>query len=66
MITRVITPWREVTSLTTPVSTIGFFIEIMFVLKVIKSNFKGSYDKQNLTLVVISYKVYETSQRLVS
>ena len=31
-----------------------------------KSHFRGSYDKQNLTLVVISYKIYETCQRLVS
>ena len=28
--------------------------------------FKWSYDKQNLTLVVISYEIYETRQRLVS
>ena len=35
-------------------------------LKVIKSRFKGSYDKQNLTLVVISYEIYETRRRLVS
>ena len=31
-----------------------------------KNSFKGSYDKQNLTLVVISYEIYETRQRLVS
>ena len=44
----------------------AFLIEIMLHLKVIKSHFKGSYDKQNLTLVVISYEIYETRQRLVS
>ena len=53
MTTRVITLWLEdVTSLTTSVSTMCFLIEIMFVLKAIKYNFKGSYEKQNLTLVV--------------
>ena len=31
----------------------AFLIEIMIILKAIKSHFKGSYDKQNLTLVVI-------------
>ena len=35
----------------------GFLIEIMIILKVIKSPLKGSYDKQNLTLVVISYEM---------
>ena len=40
--------------------------DTMFVLKAIKSNFKGSYDKQNLTRVVISYEIYETRQSLVS
>ena len=50
MTTCVITLWREnVTSLTTSVSTMRFLIEIMFILKAIKSHFKGSYDKQNLT-----------------
>ena len=65
--TRVITLWRErVTILTTSVSTMHFRIEIMFILKAIKSHFKGSYDKQNLTHVVISYEIYETHRRLVS
>ena len=31
-----------------------------------KIQFKGSYDKQNLTLVVILYEIYETRQRLIS
>ena len=67
MTTRVITLWRvHLTSLTTSMSTICFLIEIMFILKKINSNSKGSYDKQNFTLVVISYEIYETRQRLVS
>ena len=44
----------------------AFLIEIIFILKAIKSYFKGSYDKQNLTLVVISYEIYKTRRRLVS
>ena len=43
-----------------------FLIEIIFMLKAIRAHFKGSYDKQNLTLVVISYEIYETRRRLVS
>ena len=31
----------------------------------IKSHCKGSYDKQNLTFVIISYEIYETRRRLV-
>ena len=65
--TRIITLWCEpVTSLTASMSTTHFLNEIMFILNVIKSHFKGSYDKQNLTLVVVSYEIYETCQRLVS
>ena len=30
-------------------------------LKAIKSSFERSYDKQNITLVVISYEIYQTS-----
>ena len=30
-----------------------------------KSNLKRSYDKQNLTLVVISYEIYETRLLIV-
>ena len=43
-----------------------FPIEIIIILKAIKFYFKGLYDKQDLTLVVISYEIYETCQRLVS
>ena len=67
MTTRVITLWRvDVTSLTTCTSTMRFLLEILTILKAIKSDFEGSYDKQNLTLVVISYEIYETRRRLVS
>ena len=31
----------------------------MYTLKTIKSSLKQSYDKQNLTLRVISYEIYE-------
>ena len=56
MTTRVLTLWRVyVTSLAASMSAMRFLNEIMFILKAIKSHFKGSYDKQNLTLVVISY-----------
>ena len=61
--TRVITLWcKHVTLLTTSVSTMRFLIEIMFVLNVIKSHFKGSYDKQNLTLVVILYEIMKLAK----
>ena len=61
MTTRVITHWREhVTSLTTSMSQIRFYINIMFILQAIK------FYKQNLTLVVISYRLYKTRRRLIS
>ena len=61
----IITLWRvHVTSFTTSVSTTNFLIEIKLILKAIKYSFKGSYDKQNHTLVVISYEIYETRRRL--
>ena len=42
MTTRVITLWRvHVTSLTTFMSAMRFLIETMFILKAIKSHFKG-------------------------
>ena len=67
MTTSVITLWCiHVKPLTTFLSTMGFLIEIMFILKGIKFHFKGSDDEQNLTLLVISYEIYETCQRLVS
>ena len=66
MTARVITLWRvHVTSLTTSTSTMRLLIEIIFSLNAIKSHFKVSYDKQNLTLVVISYEIYETLRRLI-
>ena len=60
MTTCVITLWRvDVISLTTFMSTMRFLIEIKFALNAIKSLFQGSYDKQNLTLMVISYEIYK-------
>ena len=58
----------DVTSLRTTVSAMLFHIKIIFILKVLKSHFKGAYDKRNLTLVVILhvYEIYETCQMLVS
>ena len=67
MTTRVITLRRvDVMSFTTSVSTMRFLLEILPILKATKSQFKGSYDKLNLTLVVISYEIYETRRRPVS
>ena len=67
MTTRVITFWRvDITSLATSVSTMRFLLEVLPILKAIKSNFKGSYDKQNLTRVIISYEISETRQSLVT
>ena len=40
------------------------FVEIISTLKAIKSYFKRSYDKHNITLVVISYEIYQTPRRL--
>ena len=36
------------------------------ILNAIKTDFKWSYDKQNLTRVVVLYEIYEIRQRLVS
>ena len=43
--------------------TTSFSIEIISALKTIKSSLKWSYGKHNLTLVVISYEIYETRRR---
>ena len=43
----------------------AFFVEILSSLKAIKSSFERSYDKQDITLVVISYEIYQTCRRLV-
>ena len=67
MTTHVITLKRiHVKSLTMSLSTMLFLIEMMFILKAIKSNLKGHYEKQRLTQAVISCEIYETCQRLVS
>ena len=44
----------------------AFSIDILSTLEAMKFNLNRSYDKQNLTLVVISYEIYETRRRLVS
>ena len=67
MIMCVITFWGvHKSSLTVPMSAMHFLFETLFIWKAIKSHFKGAHDKLNLTLLVISYKIYETRQRLVS
>ena len=54
MTTCVLTLWCvHVTSLTTSASTMCFLIEIMIIVKAIKYLLKESYDKQNLTLVLM-------------
>ena len=58
---------REITLLRIDnVSMRQFLIDIMLILKAIKSHFKGPYDKQNLIFVVIQYEIYETRRWLVS
>ena len=52
--------------LTTSVSTMRYFDEIMIIVTAMKYHMKKADDKQNLTLVVIFYEIYETCQRLVS
>ena len=59
--------WRiQEMSLTTSVSTMCFLFEILSILNATNSHFNGSYDKQDLKLMVVSYEIYETCQRLVS
>ena len=66
MTTRVLTLSAGTSNvMTTFVTTMLFFVEIMSTLKAIISSFERSYDKQNITLVVISYEIYQTRQRLV-
>ena len=61
-----ITLWRiHVTPLIMSVSAKCFPIGIVLILKAIKSQFKGSYDKQNLTLVVISCEFMKLVKGLV-
>ena len=40
----------------------AFFVERMSTLKAIKSHFERSYDKQNITLVVISYEIIKLAE----
>ena len=65
MTSHVIILWRShETSLRKSVSAMCFLIEIMYIL--IRSYFIGLNDKQNLMFMVISSKIYETHQRLIS
>ena len=48
------------------VSTMRVLLEILSILKAIKFNFKGSYDKENLSHVAISCELYDTRRRVVS
>ena len=66
MTTRVLTLSAGTSNvMATSVTPMHFFVEILSTLKAIKSSFKRSYDKQNITLVVISYEIYQTRRRLV-
>ena len=44
----------------------AFFVQIMSTLKAIKISFERSYDKQNITLVVISYNDHECNILYIS
>ena len=60
--TSVIILWRvDVTSLTTSVSTVRFRIEILSILKAIRSNFKGSYNKHYWSFYMKFIKLAEGS-----
>ena len=60
MATRVITLSAGTSNvMTTSVTTIHFLLK-QSTLKVIKSSFEKSDDKQNITLVVISYEINQT------
>ena len=61
MTTRVISLWRVHPCQ----QSVFLLIEIILALKAIECHFK-ILDKKNLTLVVISYDIYETSLRRVS
>ena len=50
--------------MTTSVTTMYFSLKKMFTLKAIKGHFERSYDKQNITLVVISYEIYHITTRV--
>ena len=69
MINRILHSWSfhmkftklaDVTILTTSVATLHFLIGEMFILKAIKSHFKGSYDKQNPTHVVMWWNLWNS------
>ena len=49
--------------LTTSVSIMLFLIEIRFILYETKSDFQGSYDKQNLTLAEGSFHKFHMKKK---
>ena len=66
MTTRYTTRWREQVRRDDVHVNHAFSVEQLSALKAIKSHFKWANYKQNLTLVAISYEIYETHRRLVS
>ena len=64
MTTRVLTLSAEARNVMTTSVTTMFLVEIMSTFKAIKSYIDRLYDKQNITLVVISYEIYQTRRRL--
>ena len=54
----------NVSGLNDVLDNVAFSIEIMFTLKAIKFNLKWSYDKQNLTLMVLSYEIMKLAKSL--
>ena len=52
--------------LTTSMSIMLFLIEILFILYETKSDFQGSYDKQNLTLAEGSFHKFQKTNRVRS
>ena len=63
--TRVKTLWcLHQMLLTMFVSTTCFLIELLFILNVTKSSFKGQYDKQNLRQEAISYEFMKLAKGL--
>ena len=65
MATRVITLWPvHVKPLTTSLLSMNFLIDLVFILKEIKADFKGSNDKQHLTFVVTSMQFMKLVESL--
>ena len=65
MTTRVLTLSAGISNVMKTSVTTAFFVEKMSTLKAIKSHFERSYDKQNITRVVISYEIYQTRRKFI-